>query len=214
LDCIYLRPTDSAQGGHELLHLQTNRAVTRQNLTAAVVTPTIVKMVHRLTKMDGMPEGLEIKNRTNEVLFDSARIAGVDYDEDLFHDKDYKMNSESDKNEEDDEAEEYDKMDLNEIADITDEPHQFILPNQNNQIQNDVPPIFHNEEEEIIFEDKQENVEEVIIEDDGKDAYEDSKEEDVSLEADKDKITNPTLRRTERVRVPNRKYQHLQTSDD
>jgi hypothetical protein len=77
----------------------------------------------------------------------AGTMSGVDYDEDLFDDKDF-ANSESDEDKnEDDAAKEYDEMDVNEIADITNEPHQFNVPNQNNQIRNDAPPIFQNEEE-------------------------------------------------------------------
>jgi hypothetical protein len=36
-----------------------------------------------------MPKGLKIANRANQVLFDSAWITGVDYDDDLFNDQDY-----------------------------------------------------------------------------------------------------------------------------
>ena len=95
-DCIYLRPTDSAQGGHELLHLQTNQVIKRRNLTPAVVTPNIIKMVHGLAHVDNMPRGLKIHNRTDQVLFDSAWIAGVDYDEELFDDENFETNYESD----------------------------------------------------------------------------------------------------------------------
>jgi hypothetical protein len=218
LDCIYLRPTDNAQGGHELLHLQTNKVVKRRNLTPAVVTPSIVKMVHQLAVLDKMPAGLKIQSRTDQVLFDSAWIAGVDYDEDLFDDEDFDTNSESDdeENEDDDDFDQYDEMDVNELADITNEPHQFNVPNPQNQIQNqeNEPPIFQNEEEEIVFEDEPEEVEEIIDEDDSDAEYEDSGEEDVSLEADEEEEDNPTLRRTERTRVPNPRYQHLQTSDN
>ena len=126
LDCIFLRPTDSAQGGHELLHLQTNQVVKRRNLTPAVVTPTIVKMVHRLAEQDQMPQGLKTENRTNQVLFDSTWIAGVVYNKELFKDEDYKTNYESDNGEneeEDDNSDQFDEMDVNELADITNEPH-------------------------------------------------------------------------------------------
>jgi hypothetical protein len=33
-----------------------------------------------------MPRGLKITNRANQVIFNSAWIAGVDYDEELFDD--------------------------------------------------------------------------------------------------------------------------------
>ena len=57
LDCIYLRPMDNAQGGHELLHLQTNKVVKRRQLTKVPITPSIINQVHALAVLDGMPEG-------------------------------------------------------------------------------------------------------------------------------------------------------------
>jgi hypothetical protein len=72
LDCIYLRPLDNAQGGHELLRLQTNKVVKRRNLTKVPITPSIIKQVHALTEMDEMPRGLKITNRANQVIFNSA----------------------------------------------------------------------------------------------------------------------------------------------
>ena len=38
LDWIYLRTLDNAQGGHALLHLQTNKVIKRQNLTKILIT--------------------------------------------------------------------------------------------------------------------------------------------------------------------------------
>ena len=54
-----------------------------------VLTPSITKQVHKITEMDNMPKGLKITNRAGIILFNSASIAGVDYDEDLFEDDDY-----------------------------------------------------------------------------------------------------------------------------
>ena len=88
LDCIYLRYNDNAQGGHDLLHLQTNRTITRRRVTPIPITPAILKMVHRIAANDGMPKGLKISNRTGQVLYDSTWIAGVDYDEEEFEDED------------------------------------------------------------------------------------------------------------------------------
>jgi hypothetical protein len=200
LDCIYLRPTDNAQGGHELLHLQTNQVVKRRNLTPAVITPTIIKMVHRLAEMGEMPKGLKIRSRTNQILFDAAWIAGVDYEEELFDDEDFETNKDEDEDEEEeDDYDQYDKMNVNELADITDEPHrmkvQFNVPNPTNETNE--PPIFQNEEEEIVFEDEdgqQQEVEEVTDEDDSEEEYDASDEEDISLEADEEEETNPNLR--------------------
>jgi hypothetical protein len=80
LDCIYLRAVNNIQGGHELLHLQTNAVITRRQLTKMVLTPSIIRVVHQLAKLDKMPIGLKIANRADLILFDSAWIAGVDYD--------------------------------------------------------------------------------------------------------------------------------------
>jgi hypothetical protein len=38
LDSIYLQYTDSHQGGHEILHLQTNRVIVRRNITELPIT--------------------------------------------------------------------------------------------------------------------------------------------------------------------------------
>ena len=140
----------------------------------------------------------------------------MDYDEELFDDENFETNYESDDYEyDDDDSNQYDEMDVNELADITNEPHQFNVPNANNQ--NNEPAIFQNEEEEIIFE-GDESVQEVIDEDDEEEEededYDESDEEDISLEADEEEQPNPMLRRTERIRVPNPRYQHLQSSNE
>jgi hypothetical protein len=82
LDCIYLRYNDNQQGGHDLLHLQMNRMITRRRVTPIPITPAIIKMVHRIAEQDGMPKGLMITNHTGQVLYDSTWIAGVDDDDD------------------------------------------------------------------------------------------------------------------------------------
>ena len=47
-----------------------------------------------MARLDGMPPGLKITSHTNQILFDSAWTAGVDYDEEDFQDEDLKMESE------------------------------------------------------------------------------------------------------------------------
>jgi hypothetical protein len=229
LDCIYLRPLDSAQGGHELLHLQTNDVVKRRKLTKAVVTPSVIKMVHKLAELDGMPKGLKIANRANHILFDSAWIAGVDYDEELFDDEDFDNDDMDEENENEDEdasydmVEEYDEMDENEVADLMEEAHGFNVPNEANQHNEAVDEaiVFENEEEEIVFEnepiDSDEDHEDIEPIDSDED-YEDSEDEDVSLVADDEEEddTNPNLRRINRVRTPNPRYgyQNLQANTE
>ena len=80
LDCLYLRPTNNHQLGYELLHLQTNRVITRHSITSVPITPSVINQVHKIAKMDKMPQGLKISTRTNNILFDASWIAGVDYD--------------------------------------------------------------------------------------------------------------------------------------
>ncbi len=46
------------------------------------LAPAIIKQVDLIAKMDGMPKGLKITNHTGQVLYDSAWIAGVEYDQD------------------------------------------------------------------------------------------------------------------------------------
>ena len=71
----------NAQGAHCLLHLQTNKVVKRRNLTKIPITPSIIKKVHALATLEDMPQGLKMINKADNVIFDSAFIAGVDYDE-------------------------------------------------------------------------------------------------------------------------------------
>eukprot|EP00957_Ditylum_brightwellii_P114804 8754307-Ditylum_brightwellii.AAC.1 len=85
--------------------------------------------------MDKMPQGLKIQNQANIVLFDSAKTAGVNYDDIFDDDNTYEQDSdeESDKKEVDEdfdddddsrgkelkstkEAQDQDAMDENDIA--------------------------------------------------------------------------------------------------
>ena len=49
LYCIYLQATDSAQGGHELLHLQNNSVITRNRVTTASIRPTIINQLNSIS---------------------------------------------------------------------------------------------------------------------------------------------------------------------
>eukprot|EP00957_Ditylum_brightwellii_P076782 5835869-Ditylum_brightwellii.AAC.1 len=79
--------------------------------------------------MDNMPKGLKMTNRAGITLFNSALIAGVDYDEDLFDDDDYTSdengeNKTSDSDDSDsDDSTNMNEMDENKLADILDEAH-------------------------------------------------------------------------------------------
>eukprot|EP00957_Ditylum_brightwellii_P041271 3124576-Ditylum_brightwellii.AAC.1 len=43
------------------------------------ITKAIIHQAHKLTKLDKMPKGLKTLSRANVVLFDPAKTAGVDY---------------------------------------------------------------------------------------------------------------------------------------
>ena len=87
LDCIYLRPV--AHGGvhqHELLHINTGQLITRSTaaLTKVPLTSSVIQAVHVLADQQKAPNGLKIKNKTGQILWDSAWTAGVEYDPDTF----------------------------------------------------------------------------------------------------------------------------------
>jgi hypothetical protein len=174
-------------------------------------------MVHCLAALDHVPKGLKIANRANQVLFDSAWIAGVDYDDELFNDQDYDQEEDKDEEESNGMLKEYDKMDENELADIMDTAHDFNVPNEANCHDNNAnaTPVFENEEEDIVFKEEAMIVEDDTVNDDKVDDedYEDSNQEDEPLEANGEnpEAEDPNLRRIGRVRTPNPRYgyQHL-----
>ena len=73
---------------------------------------------------------------TNQILFNSAWTAGVDYNEDKFQDEDYEMESEDEEYDDENQDEEYDEMDENELAEMMGEPHQHNVPNESNRSRN------------------------------------------------------------------------------
>jgi len=102
LDCIYLRYTDSAQGGHDCLHLPTNRIVTRGRVTPIPITSAVITQLHAIATRDRMPPGLKIQNRMNIVLYDSSWIPGVDFEDSDYEDDDSDYSTESTDSEDDD----------------------------------------------------------------------------------------------------------------
>jgi hypothetical protein len=77
-----------------------------------------------------MPAGLKITNGANQVIFNSAWIAGVDYDEDLFYDDDHNEEEDGDDNEKTEDEANYDEMDENDLADILQQPNEFQVPHE------------------------------------------------------------------------------------
>ena len=166
LNCIYLRPTDTAQGGHEVFDLMTGAAITRRMCTVIPITQAVIDTVNAFAKRDGMDK-LRVTTKTGQVLWDSSWTAGVDYevvDEDDNNDEDddndndddsvpeleERDDDDSDSEDEDDEQDDdedsstADPVDEDELADIMDSD-----ANNNNQVQNDQGPAQddHNEVE-------------------------------------------------------------------
>jgi hypothetical protein len=63
--------------------------ITHHHIMPIPITPVIIKQVECIAKMDGMPKGLKITKCTDQVLYNSAWIAGVEYDEDELEDTHY-----------------------------------------------------------------------------------------------------------------------------
>jgi len=60
LDCIYLRPVSSSQGGHELWYLTTNSVLIHRCITSIPITQGVINMVHMLAEPDKVPTGLKL----------------------------------------------------------------------------------------------------------------------------------------------------------
>ena len=120
LDCIYRRVTYSAQGGHGLLHLQTNSVITRNCVTPALITHTIINQLHYIADMEGTHSGIKFSNRTGIILYDSAWIAEMDYSEGGNNENEFENKSE---NEEDDDTESSDNLTLTLTITLTEDEY-------------------------------------------------------------------------------------------
>ena len=204
LDCLYLRPTGNHQGGHELLHLQTNRVITRHRITSVPITPSVIKQVHAIATAEGMPDGLKIKNRYNNILFDSSSTAGVEYDEQQFDDEINDDDYSSDENDEldnDDQLEDdIDEMDENELGDILEQ--QYVIQEEDEE--NDKENVVEVHANEIV----EENNEEIVNEDEDNmfEESDDEIEDETYTEQRTEESTESTgVRRTRReIRIPDR----------
>ena len=87
-------PTDNDQGGHEVMHVATRECLTHHVVTQLPLPTTVIQAIEALAHKQGM-KGLQFKTKDGQILWDSAWIAGVDYDEDDedqdYDDKDVKL---------------------------------------------------------------------------------------------------------------------------
>jgi hypothetical protein len=143
LDCIYLRPNNSMQGGHELMDLTTGRVITRNRVKVIPLSDFIIRTVERMADEQQMKE-LKFRNRFGQIYNDIDLIAGVeneeeqDDNEDDIDDEDYIPANDDDH---DDDAGFYeDDIDPEEVEDLLDEnlnengQHQ---PDQDDRSDND-----------------------------------------------------------------------------
>ena len=72
LDCLYLRPTNIQQGGHELLHLAANRVINCRHIIRIPMSTSVIEKVHALSLKEGMPFGLKIENKIGAILYYSV----------------------------------------------------------------------------------------------------------------------------------------------
>ena len=62
IDGIYLRPTKTLQGGHEILDLNTNRVITRPKVTVIPISDIVIKRVEEMATEQGI-KTLKFLNR-------------------------------------------------------------------------------------------------------------------------------------------------------
>ena len=79
LSCIYLRPSLSLQGGHDLLDLQTNRVITRPKFEKCKMTEAVIARVEQIAASEGI-KSLKFYNRKRQVLVHQANdlLEGVE----------------------------------------------------------------------------------------------------------------------------------------
>jgi hypothetical protein len=203
LDGIYLQYTNSHQGGHEILHLPTNRTITRKNITEIPVNKEIVKQVNCFARQENMVRGLKILTHNNTALYNLTLLAGVD-DDNTEHSLDQKSIQDTtqefnQRDEEEEREQNQDTMDPDDIVEANVIPKQYILLEEEN--------------------DDQSYSEQKL---DGQDQDNESKETNVNKEAEEDLIQEQQFNndqqiktQSERVSRPVFKYvthhNHLQT---
>ena len=122
LDCIYLRPLQNVQGGHELLNLTTGLVITRPRVWEIPVTDVVIKAVEKLAADQGV-DSLKLQGRTKQILHPADWIAGVEYadenaDNDAEDDEYEEIDQDYEFDQELEDEEHYDRVDQDEVDDI------------------------------------------------------------------------------------------------
>jgi hypothetical protein len=80
IDAIYLRPMpNAAQGGHEVMNLETGRVVTATKVTELPMTQFVMKAVEKMAEEQG-EKSLKITGHNKQTLHPADWIARVCYD--------------------------------------------------------------------------------------------------------------------------------------
>jgi len=186
LDCIYLKPTDNPQGGHQVLDLSTGRTRERPIVHKIPVTEHVIQRVNALAKRQHMPMGLKVQAKDNTVLYDSAWIAGVDYS--VEQDEEHQGTDEHSNDEEADE----DQRQLNEQP-IEEEPVlDQVDPDDESDAGQEVQDAFDDANEEELESQDSHNPSDVEIQQDADDDQE-------SIENDNDARPTRTTRPVQRL---------------
>ena len=171
------------------MHLPTNAVILRRRVTAIPITPSIIRQVHSIAEREGMPTGLKVHNRFGTLLYDSAWIAGVDYNEEQFDDDDYDeqydeqgnpIEQDEVENDQDEELEEplYDEIDQNEIDDIANNDDEEIIQDEEDDEAN---PTNVNVDEEYNDE---HNENEIMVDEDEEPVEAEEEEDEQPVEAE------------------------------
>jgi len=163
LDCIYLRPTNNKQGGHELMNIATGGVITRSKVTEIPISHVVLQAVEKMAYDQGI-KTLKITNRRGNILPLADHIAGVEYDEDVDDnddtDEDFEQDDESyyDPDQDFDESDDdwFDTVDQDEVDDI-------FADNQNEHVKDELPDLIERGDEESDVSDEDEESEATYV---------------------------------------------------
>ena len=140
LDCIFLDSNDNPAGGFELLHLATNKVITRCKITEIPLTQAVINRVEKLAQRDGVKDKLHFLTRKKGKFSnkpdddDDALLAGVDEqpqnpepteeedDDDKNQNENKNQNIVTDDEEEENDDESMDSQDIQELKDVMLDP--------------------------------------------------------------------------------------------
>ena len=134
LDCIFLDSNDNPAGGYELLHLATNKVITRRKITAIPVTDAVIKRVEGLAQSEGIPDKLTFLSchQGKFITEDDALLAGVeneheeqDQNEYQSDDDDYEEEYASEQTEDNEEYED-ESIDSEELRELQEELNENV----------------------------------------------------------------------------------------